>query len=106
MDKVAANKVAVDSTAKNYWGSYFKEYGQMWVRDIPRRIKQAVRREIKANEIDGELVPIAHDVSRDQTLSVEAAFVGKVDGVDTKILITASFNSEGQMQSIDTTRIS
>jgi hypothetical protein len=106
MDKVAMDKTAVDSTAKRYWAGYFKDYGQMWVREIPRRIKQAVRREIKAAEIDGELVPIAYDVSRDQTLSVEAAFVGKVDGVDSKILVTASFNSEGKMQSIDTTQIS
>jgi len=100
------DKTAVDSTAKDYWTTYMKEFGAMWVRDIPRRIKQAVRREIKANDIDGDLVPIASDVSKDKTLSVEAAFVGKVDGVDSKILITASFSADGKMQSLDTTRIS
>jgi hypothetical protein len=100
------DKVAVDSTAKNYWSTYFKEYGQMWVRDVPRRIKQAMTREIKATKLEGEIVPVAHDVSKDNTLSVEAAFIGKVDGVDSKIMITASFNAEGKMESIDTTRIS
>ena len=100
------DKVAVDSTAKNYWSTYFKEYGQMWVRDVPRRIKQAMTREIKATKLEGEIVPVAHDVSKDNTLSVEAAFIGKVDGVESKIMVTASFNAEGKMESIDTTRIS
>ena len=100
------DKVAVDSTAKNYWSTYFREYGQMWVRDVQRRIKQAMTREIKATKLEGEIVPVAHDVSKDNTLSIEAAFIGKVDGVDSKIMVTASFNAEGKMESIDTTRIS
>ena len=98
-------KTALDQTARDYWSSYMKEYGQMWVRDIPRRIKQAVRQEIKATILDGEFMPIAHDVSNDNTLSLEAAFVGKVDGVQSKILVTASFNAEGRMQSLVTNRI-
>ena len=98
-------KIAVDTTAKDYWTKFFKEYGQMWVRDIPRRIKQAVRREMKANVVEGRIVPLAKDISKDNTLSIEAAFVGTIDDKEAKVLITASFNAEGQMQDLDVTRI-
>jgi hypothetical protein len=99
-------KTAVDKTAKDFWISYLKDYGQMWVRDLPRRIKQAVKRELKASTIEGEVVPLAKDISKDNTLSVEAAFIGKVDDKDAKVLITASFNGEGKLEDLDITRIS
>ena len=98
-------KTAVDSTAKSYWGRYFKEYGDMWVRDIPRRIKQAVRRELKAEMLEGDIFPLAKDIGKDKTLSIEAAFVGKIDDKDAKVMITATFNGEGRMEDIDVTRI-
>ena len=30
-------KLAVDPKAKEYWSGYFKEYGKMWTRDIPKK---------------------------------------------------------------------
>jgi bacterioferritin len=100
------DKQAVDSTAKDYWTKYFKEYGQMWTRNIPRRIKQAVRRDLQASAIDGDVIPLAKDISDDQILSIEAAFVGKIDEQDARVLVTAAFNQEGKIQDIDITRIS
>lgn len=99
------NKVALDTAAKDYWSEYFKEYGQMWVRDIPRRIKQAVRRDQKVASVDGSVVPIAKHIN-DGNISVEAAFVGKLDDVESKVLVTATFNPLGKMETIDITRIS
>ena len=99
-------KVALDQKAKKYWAEYFKDYGQMWVRDIPRRIKQATRRNQKAETIDGEFAPIAANENPDGGLSVEAAFIGKIDGKAAKIMVTASFNSDGQIKEFVCNRIS
>lgn len=33
-------KLAVDPSAKSYWSGYFKDYGKMLTRDIPRKIKK------------------------------------------------------------------
>ena len=98
-------KTAVDQVAKNYWKSYFLNYGERWVSDIPRRIKQAIKRELKANVIDGEVAPLAKDIGKDGTLSIEAAFSGKLDGQDAKVLVTASFNGEGKLQDLDIAKI-
>ena len=98
-------KTAVDATAKKYWEDYFKEYGQMWVRNIPRRIKSAVRMEMKAEKIEGSLVPLAYEVSPDGTLSLEAAFNGMLDNKFAKVLITAEFNEDGILTSFEPTRI-
>ena len=100
------NKTAVDKTCKEYWSKYFLDYGQMWTKDVPRRIKQAVRRKLEASTIDGEVAPIAKDVAKDGTLSIEAAFIGKLDNKDARVLVTATFNKEGRMEDLDVTRIS
>jgi len=99
-------KKAVDATAKAYWSGYLGQLGEMWVREIPRRIKAALKREIQATTLEGTLKPLAHEAAKDGTLSLEAAFTGKVDNRDARILITAEFNGDGELKSFDTTRIS
>ena len=99
-------KTAIDQAAKDYWGTYFKEYGKQWVRDIPRRIKTAMRKRLQASTIEGDIAPIAADVSKNNTLSVEAAFVGKVDEQDARILVTASFDNTGSMKELICNRVS
>ncbi len=99
------HKKAVDAKSKEYWDSYFKEYGKSWTRDIPRRMKQAVRREVEASKIEGLFKPLAKHVNDDNSLSLEAAFIGKLDDQDAKVLITAEFNSNGVMQEFEATRI-
>jgi len=98
-------KIAVDQAAKDYWSNYFKEYGQMWVRNIPRRIKAEVRRAMKASSTEGSVIPLAYEVADDGTLSIEAAFVGKLDDKDAKVLITAEFDDNGILKSFDPTRV-
>lgn len=100
------NKTALDQTAKKYWSEYFKEYGQMWVRDIPRRIKLATVRQLHASKIDGEFVPIAANVGENSILSIEASFVGDIDDTEAKILVTASFEPEGKLIEFICNRIS
>lgn len=101
------NKVAVDKATKQYWDTYFKEYGKMWTRDIPRRIKAAMTRTKNLNIkiAEGNIVPIAHHVSEDNELSIEAAFSGKLDSQDASVLITASFNKEGRLLSFEANRV-
>jgi hypothetical protein len=38
------NKTAIDANAETYWIEYFKDtgYGELWVRDIPKRVKAAL----------------------------------------------------------------
>lgn len=99
------HKEAVDQKSKEYWSAYFKEYGQMWVRDMPRRIKQAARRHIAATELEGSVAPLAKHVAEDGSLSLEAAFVGQIDGEDTRGLILAEFTHDGTLKSFDFTRV-
>ena len=99
-------KTALDQAAKNYWSTYFKEYGKQWVRDIPRRIKTAMSKRLKASIVEGEIAPIAADIAQDNTLSVEAAFVGKIDDQEAKVLVTASFDGTGSMKELICNRVS
>lgn len=95
-------KVAVDKATQNYWSDYFSEYGKMWVRDIPRRVKVAMRRKVNATKVEGNIAPIAANIDEnDDSLLIEAAFVGKIDDRDATILVTAEFDSSGNMQSIE-----
>ena len=96
-------KTALDQAAKSYWSDYFKEYGKMWIRDIPRRIKTAASRHLKA-DIEGEFAPIAGDMNNNM-LSVEASFVGKIGNQEGKILVTASFDEEGKISEFICNRV-
>jgi len=99
-------KIAVDQKAKSYWSEYFKDYGQIWVRDIPRRIKQATIRKLKAETATGEFAPMAANVLDNGGLSVEAAFIGKLDNKSAKIMVTASFSEDGKLQEFVCNQIS
>jgi len=100
-------KIAADKAAQEYWGNYFREYGKMWVRDIPRRIKTAMVRtkDLSVKTAEGNVAPLAHSISDEGNISVEAAFTGKLDDKDAHVLITAEFNGEGRMQKFEATRI-
>jgi hypothetical protein len=102
------DKVAVDQATKTYWDNYFNEYGQMWTRDIPRRIKTAMTKtkELAIKTAEGIIVPLAKNVAEDGTLSLEAAFNGELDGKQAKVFITAEFNENGRMLKFETNRIS
>ena len=105
-DNQTMHKEAVDSKTKEYWSAYFKEYGQMWVRDIPRRIKAEMTTKLAAKEIEGRVAPLANCTTKDGMLSIEAAFVGKIDGQDAKGTAVAQFAQNGDLKSFEFTRIS
>ena len=100
-------KTAVDKVTQDYWAGYFKEYGKMWIRNIPRRIKTAMVRtkDLGIKTAEGNVVPIAHDLSEDGIFSIEAAFEGKLDNKEAKVLIIAEFNDEGRMRKFEATQI-
>lgn len=102
------NKTAVDQATKEYWDNYFMEYGQMWTREIPRRIKTAMvkTRELSVKTANGIVVPLAHNVAEDGTLSLEAAFKGELDGQPSVVLVTAEFNEHGRMLKFEANRVS
>lgn len=101
------DKIAVDNATKKYWDTYFKEYGKMWTREIPRRVKTAMIRtkDLGVKTAEGNIVPIAHHIAEDDTLFIEAAFSGKLDDRDAKVLVLASFNKEGKMLSFEANRV-
>lgn len=101
------DKTAADKAAKEYWSNYFKEYGQMWVRDIPRRIKTAMVRskDLGVKTAEGNVAPIAHNVSEDGTLSIEAAFTGELDGRAGQVMILTEFDKQAKMKKFEVTRI-
>ena len=106
MESKAMEKTAIDQAASSYWSDYFKEYGKMWVRNIPRRIKTATARHLKA-KIEGEFAPIAGNINPvDDGLTVEASFVGKINDKEAKILVTASFDQEGKLSEFICNRVS
>ena len=102
------DKVAVDKATKDYWDNYFSEYGKMWTRDIPRRIKSAMvhSEKITASKVDGIVLPMAYKIGDEDSLSIEAAFRGEIDGNKADILITADFDAEGKMKDLDINPIS
>ena len=100
------HKEAVDAKAKEYWSAYFKEYGQMWVRDIPRRIKAETQTKLAAKELEGSIAPLANSVTKEGLLNIEASFVGKIDGQDARGIATAQFAQNGDLKSFELCRIS
>jgi len=101
------DKVAVDKATQDYWNNYFNEYGQMWTRNIPRRIKVAMTKskDLDIKTAEGNVAPIAHSIEDDGHLSIEAAFVGKLDDKESRVLVTAEFNESGRMLKFEATRI-
>ena len=63
-------KVALDSSAKDYWKFLYGEYGEDLVRDIPRRIKAALQTNRKTASVgnDATVTPVAHARSADGML--------------------------------------
>jgi hypothetical protein len=98
-------KTAVDSKTSEYWTKYFGSYGKTFVRTIPRRIKAMLERTMKTSSLEGNVAPLASNVSKDDTLSVEAAFKGTIDGKETTILVTAEFSEEGKLKKFESCQL-
>ncbi len=98
-------KEAVDQASKTYWSEYFRDYGKMWVRDIPRRVKAGIKKLSNSMSVEGTVAPLASHVGANGVVSVEAAFIGEIDGKQAKVLVTADLNDKGEFQEFHVNRI-
>jgi hypothetical protein len=91
-------KKAIDQIAKDYWTEYFKEYGKMWVRDIPGKVKDALDASSKTAHaeqgIKYDLVPVGYSVTASRL-----ALDGIVRRSGASQLFCAEFNHDGDLVS-------
>jgi len=100
VDKMAnMSKVAVDTATEKYWTEYFHEYGEMWVRDIPRRLRLAMRKANKDAQ-SGTVAPLSHWRGEDGSLVIEAAHVVRSGDHIKRSLVKASFSNDGKLTSL------
>lgn len=92
---------ALDNAAKDYWTSYFGEYGKAWVREIPRRIKAAAQKktaQLETQTVEPTVVPAGYTVTTDGGLDLEGAMR---DAGGTR-LFSASFDADGNIKDFRT----
>lgn len=70
MTSNSQRKTAVDSTAEKYWSEYYGEYGQLWVRKIPMRVKAALaehasQKKLAAVQGEPTIAPLATVITDD-----------------------------------------
>ena len=102
-------KIAVDSTAADYWESYFGAYGKQWVRKIPRRVATALVQRTAglspgAAATAAEravVVPIARPTITAERVYLEGVVDLVQDGRKTRRLFSAEFDHEGRLLALD-----
>ena len=103
-------RTAVDSTAEDYWESYFGTYGKQWVRKIPRRVATALiartanlqpgaAAELAAQAVVTPIMP--RPVITQERVFLEAALDLTENGRTTRRLFCAEFDHEGKLLSLD-----
>ena len=98
---MALEKWAVDSAAKEYWSSYFKEYGKTWVREIPRKVRKAMASTIKTANTDGVagiVSPIGAAITED-AVYLEGMFTPPSGSA---LAFYAKFDHDGALSEFDT----
>lgn len=105
------HKLAVDSTAEDYWETYFGPYGKQWVRKIPRRVATAlVQRtagirpgEAAAAAQSAVVIPIMpRPVITAERVHLEGVVdLKQADGSTTRRLFAAEFDHDGRLLSLD-----
>jgi hypothetical protein len=122
--KPTSKKVAVDSTAVDYWSKYFEEYGDMMTRDIPRRIEAGLTSAVQRRASKGggsppqlvraELAPKGKSCRRNakgqiQEVRAEGVFRGvfKEGGREKTVrrFFHAVFNGQGEMTSLESVAV-
>lgn len=92
-------KQAVDQIAKDYWTEYFKEYGKMWVRDIPGKVKDALDTGTKSAQATSpvSVAPVGYSVTASRLT---------LDGIirlgEASRLFRAEFDHKGDLVSLVT----
>jgi hypothetical protein len=103
-------KWAVDSSAKEYWSNYYKEYGKAWVRDIPRRVKKAMLDHTKTASVgtgaeklaSGVVTPVGTSIT-DTSVVLEGMFRA---ASGENFIFCAEFDHEGAIKQFDTAKLS
>jgi len=96
------SKKAVDATAKDYWITYFGEYGKIWVRNIDRKITAALSQKLPrtaAVEMKSQapqVVPLGKVITRKGVFLEGAVRTAKRDR-----LFRAEFNHSGKLLNFD-----
>ena len=87
---------AVDQTAKDYWTSYYGKYGEMWVREIPRKIKRALlsRDDFQRAASKVDVVPL-QDLKSNKTGGLELHGVMRTAAGHT--IFKAEFSKSGKL---------
>ena len=101
---MALEKWAVDSAAKEYWSSYFKEYGKTWVRDIPRKVRKAMAQNTKTasnNSALGIVSPIGTAWTK-EAIFLEGLYT---PAKGAPLAFIAKFDHEGNVIGFDTTSL-
>ncbi|MHC4225231.1 MAG: hypothetical protein ACYSUN_14660 [Planctomycetota bacterium] len=110
-------KQALDEAAKKYWEDYFKDYGKLWVRDIPRKITAhlatSVKKQASARDevpLEGMTYPIWGTSMGDGSLFVEGTFKGHagLNGKSVRVarFFGALFDAEGKLVKYEDTDVS
>ena len=107
---MAFDKVAVDQLAKDYWTKFYGEYGKLWVREIPRKIKKAAAAELsKSNktaatdlEVSGTVLPFGHAFLDNGGVAIEGIFDHATIG---KFAFQSRFDNEGELTSFDSIKL-
>jgi hypothetical protein len=97
---MSIEKWAVDSAAKEYWSSYFKEYGKTWVRDIPRKVRKAMTQSTKTANSEGAqgiVSPIGTAVTK-EAVFLEGLFTPPSGAV---VAFSAKFDHDGHIVGFD-----
>jgi hypothetical protein len=100
MENSVTTKTAVDQAAKDYWISFYKEYGQTWVKDVPRKIKAALiankRVAAKSDDVQpGQIELLAFAEIKTGGVRLEGVFKA-----DKKLAFTVDFSKAGEVQEI------
>lgn len=103
MDNTVTTKTAVDQAAKDYWISFYKEYGETWVKDVPRKIKAALiaKKRVAAatDEVrPGQIQPLAHVAFKTGGFRLEGIYQASDNK---KLMFVADFNKAGEVQDIN-----
>lgn len=109
---MAITRTAVDKKTQDYWSEYFGDYGKLFVRDIPRTIKNAALKEFRRSAARGdrtlhksEVVPLGYRVTASGGLSLDGVLrVDYSSGNKRRTasrLFNAQFSASGKLLKLD-----
>lgn len=111
-------KIAVDQAAVEYYTTYFKDYGKLWVREIPRkvhaRLAAIVRKSASSTPTElsliGRSLPLYGKRTTEGGLIIEGVFKGHGSVGKKKFpvarMFVATFDGEGNITQFEDTDIS